>query len=293
MELLQLRYFITVARTLNISKAAQYHMIPQPAMSQTISRLEKELGKPLFDRHRNKLTLTKDGQAFLHSITASITEMDLAVEKMHSEDNVLHGELTLLVRQFRSATVDCIVAFWKKYPEVSFRIFLTPEDRDLHNYDFCISCTPPSEQYSVGIPLITEKLPLLVSADHFLADKATVSFEELQNVKFALLDKSRTQISDLCRQHGFEPNISMVCEDLYCLTKLISSGMVIALGSKLTLRGISNNLVAVPTVPEVTRTTYVFENSRKISNRLRQTFLDFLIEFFSQLQQVQFPHLQD
>ena len=44
MELLQLRYFITVAETLNISRAAQYHMIPQPAMSQTISRLEKELG---------------------------------------------------------------------------------------------------------------------------------------------------------------------------------------------------------------------------------------------------------
>ena len=72
MELLQLRYFITVSRTLNISKAAQYHMIPQPAMSQTISRLEKELGKPLFDRYRNKLTLTKDGEAFLKSITASI-----------------------------------------------------------------------------------------------------------------------------------------------------------------------------------------------------------------------------
>ena len=45
MELLQLRYFMTVARTLNISKAAQYHMIPQPAMSQTISRLEMTVAK--------------------------------------------------------------------------------------------------------------------------------------------------------------------------------------------------------------------------------------------------------
>jgi len=144
MELLQLRYFITVSRTLNISKAAQYHMIPQPAMSQTISRLEKELGKPLFDRYRNKLTLTKDGEAFLKSITASITELDLAVDKLRGEDDVLRGELTLLVRQFRSATVDCIVAFWKKYPEVSFRIFLTPEDSDLYTTISASPAPPPA-----------------------------------------------------------------------------------------------------------------------------------------------------
>ena len=41
MELLQLRYFLTVAELLNISHAAKYHRIPQPAMSKTISRLER------------------------------------------------------------------------------------------------------------------------------------------------------------------------------------------------------------------------------------------------------------
>ena len=43
MELLQLRYFCTVARLQNISQAAAFHEIPQPAMSKTISKLEKEL----------------------------------------------------------------------------------------------------------------------------------------------------------------------------------------------------------------------------------------------------------
>lgn len=284
MEILQLRYFLTVANTLNISKAAQLHMIPQPAMSQTISRLEKELGKPLFDRYRNKLTLTKDGEAFLQAITASLTELDSAVEKMRCEDGILRGELTLLVRQFRNATVDCIIAFWKKYPEVSFRIFLAPEDYDLHNYDFCISGSPPSEHYCVGIPLLTETLPLLVSTEHSLANKPSVHFDELKNEKFILLDKNRTHIAHLCQQHGFEPNISMVCEDLFCMAKLISAGMVVTIGSEASLYGLAGNIVAVPTVPEVTRTTYVFENSRKTGNRLRQTFLAFLTDFFAQLQ---------
>ena len=284
MELLQLRYFMTVARTLNISKAAQYHMIPQPAMSQTISRLEKELGRPLFDRYRNKLTLTKDGEDFLQSITASIAELDSAVEKMRGEDDILRGELTLLIRQFRIATMDCIVEFRKMHPEVSFRIFLAPEDRDFLNYDFCISDTPPSEQYCTGIPLLTETLPLLVSTEHTLATRSSIHFEELKDEKFILLDKNRTHFVHQCHQCGFEPNISVVCEDLYCMAKLIASGMVVTIGSEMSLRGLNDNIISVPTVPEITRTTYVFENGRKTNNRLRQTFLDFLTEFFSTLQ---------
>ena len=51
MELLQLRYFVTVAHLGNITKAAEKHNIPQPAMSQTIARLEADLGGiRLFDR---------------------------------------------------------------------------------------------------------------------------------------------------------------------------------------------------------------------------------------------------
>lgn len=288
MELLQLRYFITVARTLNISRAAQCHMIPQPAMSQTISRLEKELGKPLFDRHKNKLTLTKDGEAFLQSITTSIAELDMAVEKIHSTDDILRGDLTLLVRQHRATMVDCIVAFRKKYPGVSFRIFHTQAQQDLHDYDFCISCTPPNEQYREGHPLVTEKLHLLVSADHALASKGTVRFDELKNEEFALLDKNSSLWSHavhMCQQSGFEPKMSIVCGDLHCLAKFVSAGMAISLGPELSWRGLkSDKVVFVPTIPEVTRTTYVFENSRKSNNRLRQIFLDFLTEFFSELQ---------
>ena len=288
MELLQLRYFMTVAGMLNISKAAQHHMIPQPAMSQTISRLEKELGKPLFDRHRNKLTLTKDGEAFLQSVTVSLGELDAAVERLRSGEDVPQGELTLLVQQHRETIADCIVAFRKKYPGVSFRIFHVPVQQDLHDYDFCISCAPPSAQYCEGQPLVTEKLRLLVSAEHRIANRGAVRFEDLKNEEFALLEQNSSLWSHtvhLCHQSGFEPKISMVCRDLHCLTKFVAAGMVITLGSELSWRSMKDSsLVFVPTVPEVMRTTYVFENIRNNSSRLRQTFLDFLTEFFSGLQ---------
>ena len=55
MELRQLRYFQKVAEMENITLAAKHFLIPQPSMSQTISRLEKELGTSLFDRKNGKL----------------------------------------------------------------------------------------------------------------------------------------------------------------------------------------------------------------------------------------------
>ena len=286
MELLQLRYFLTVARTLNISRAAQHHMIPQPAMSQTISRLEKELGKPLFDRYRNKLTLTKDGEVFLQSITASMAELDIALEKMRGQDDTLQGELTLLVRQHRGTMVDCIVAFRKKYPGVRFRIFYAQEQNDLYDYDLCISCTPPIDQYRGGEPLVTEKLYLAVSADHKLAQRKSVRFEELKDEEFAMLDKHNSlwdHTAHLCQQAGFEPQISMLCGDLHCLIKFVAAGMAVTLGPELSWRGIRNEkVVFVPIIPEETRTTYVFWNRYKNPNRLRQTFLEFLLHYFEQ-----------
>lgn len=284
MELLQLRYFLTVARTLNISRAAQYHMIPQPSMSQTISRLEKELGKPLFDRRKNKLTLTSEGQAFLDSVTASIGELDAAVQSMQEEDG-LHGELSLLVQQHRGTIVDCIVEFRKRYPDVSFRIFHTQDRNDLDGYDLCISSTPPAENYGDSQCLITENLQLLVAASHPLASKTVVPVESLKEEEFAFLDKNSSlwhHTLHLCHLSGFEPKISMVCGDLHCMAKYVAAGMAVTLGPQLSWRGIqSDAVVFLPTVPEEKRATYVFRNRLKSPSRLRETFLQFLVEYFA------------
>ena len=51
MELLQLRYFKAVAENESLTQTANKLFISPPSLSSTISRLEKELGTELFDRH--------------------------------------------------------------------------------------------------------------------------------------------------------------------------------------------------------------------------------------------------
>ena len=62
MDITQLKYFITVARTLNFSEAARRMGVTQPLISHHVNELEKQLGGKLFTRSRHKVTLTEAGE---------------------------------------------------------------------------------------------------------------------------------------------------------------------------------------------------------------------------------------
>lgn len=57
MELLQLQYFITLAECQHMTRAANSLMVSQPSLSNTLSRIEKELDVKLFDRQGRNIVL--------------------------------------------------------------------------------------------------------------------------------------------------------------------------------------------------------------------------------------------
>lgn len=65
MDLTQIRYFLTLARTLNFTRAAEACSVTQPALTKSIQRLEDELGGPLLLRERSHTQLTPLGEAML------------------------------------------------------------------------------------------------------------------------------------------------------------------------------------------------------------------------------------
>ncbi|HEY8454503.1 MAG TPA: LysR family transcriptional regulator [Actinopolymorphaceae bacterium] len=76
MELRQLRYFVTVAEELHFGRAAQRLHIVQPAVSQQVARLERELGLTLLDRTARKVQLTREGERLLEEARQVLAAAD-------------------------------------------------------------------------------------------------------------------------------------------------------------------------------------------------------------------------
>src|SRR5690242_6085953 len=69
MEMYQVRYFLSVARTLNFTRAAEECEVAQPSLSRAVKQLEAELSGELFRRERPQAILTELGQRMLPILT--------------------------------------------------------------------------------------------------------------------------------------------------------------------------------------------------------------------------------
>src|SRR5712671_3403522 len=82
MEIHQLRYFVAVAETGNFTRAAERSNVSQPALSQQIINLEREVGHKLFHRLGRKAVLTEAGGAFLERARRILFEVENAAKEL-------------------------------------------------------------------------------------------------------------------------------------------------------------------------------------------------------------------
>jgi DNA-binding transcriptional LysR family regulator len=71
-----LRAFVAVSETGGFTRAARRLNLTQPAVSHQIRRLEEQVGRPLIRRTTRSLTLTRDGEDFLHHARQILTSLD-------------------------------------------------------------------------------------------------------------------------------------------------------------------------------------------------------------------------
>jgi len=181
MDLLQLKYFQVVAQLEHMTRAAEKLYIAQPSLSQSIAKLEDELGVPLFDRQGRRIHLNQFGRVFLKRVEHIFLELEEGKREVADMAGLERGSIALAVASTQPLP-ELLSGFLARYPRVRFRLFqqhsLTTVVQQLERgeIDLCIS-SPPIEQPGITwVPLLTEEIFLLVPAEHRLAGRGSIRF---------------------------------------------------------------------------------------------------------------------
>ena len=200
MELMQLKYFKTVAEMGKISDAAQALFISAPALSTSISRLEKELGMPLFDRSNNKIRLNIQGQIFLRYVNQIFSNLDCA--KTELQQSIMHqGQHVSIASVASTQWVDLITAFSQENPHFTLsctnvkRAELAANGLPVqHNFLFASDDTIPAFLASEldSMEIFKDAPNVVVHKEHPLANRKSVRVSELsgENLIFPMQNYS-------------------------------------------------------------------------------------------------------
>lgn len=122
MELDRLRQFYHVAREGNITKAAFYLNISQPALSRCINLFEHRIGCKLFIRYAKGIKLTPEGEKIYRFASRIIEEADLLSKTVKS--NALEGDLTIALSPYLSGSwlIEKLKGYLSLHPAIKLRI---------------------------------------------------------------------------------------------------------------------------------------------------------------------------
>ena len=125
MEIRHLRYFVAVAEELNFTRAAAKLHLAQPSLTRQIKDLEDELGVLLFDRSKNRISLTEGGRVFLSEARPLIAQCEACVQTVQrlgrSESGVLN--IGYIAHTFSDLLSKTLRAFRRERPQAELHLF--------------------------------------------------------------------------------------------------------------------------------------------------------------------------
>lgn len=282
MELQQLQYFLVAAKYEHITKAANSLHIAQPALSQSIKRLEAELGVKLFERKKGGITLSASGKVLVDELKPIMKSLDNLPKKLAETARKQHQTIHLNVLAASILVTNSIIAYKAKHPDVNFHFVQSQSSTD---YDLCITATPHSRNKAANQIMLEEKFYLAVPATSKYARYTEIDLAEVSEEGFIVMADTRPirSICDqFCLEAGFTPDIVFESMNFEAVRSLISAGMGVGFWPEYSWESAnpSENMVLLPIKsPECKRDIIITYNQQFSENPIVKDFYDFLIEF--------------
>jgi DNA-binding transcriptional LysR family regulator len=290
----QLQIFCTVARHLSFSVAAEELFITQPAVSQQVKGLERQLNDKLFERLGHTLFLTEAGEAILASAQAILT----ARAEMEQSLALLRGSMGRLALGANTTggmyVAPAIVrAFRELNPEAEATLQVETTNRICERVmqnmiDVAVVTGPVEDRRFVVRDLLEDEVDLIVSPSHPFATRATVSPAEVAAEDFAVPEpgsRTRTLIEGAFLERGLRIRVTMQLPGTEAVKKAVEANLGVAMVSKHSItRELSLGILHRVAIDGLTihRPIHVLHRKGKHLSPLARRFVAFAHDFVAQ-----------
>ncbi|MGH2842440.1 MAG: LysR family transcriptional regulator [Solirubrobacteraceae bacterium] len=241
MELRQLRYLVALAEERNFTRAAEREHIAQPALSQQIQKLEREVGLALVERTTRRVSITDAGELLLARARRILGELESAHEEMQSLRGLLAGRVNIgAMHTMGQIDISLALArFHERHPEVDLTVredysdslaaMVRSDEVDLA----FLSVTERIESTGLALhQLISEELMVVLPPDHALAGRSEIRMVDLageQFISFRPGARLRELLEGAAASVGFKPDIRLESNESHRIRSLVSRGLGVAI----------------------------------------------------------------
>jgi len=258
MDIRHLKYFVTLCDELHFGRAATRLHIVQPALSQQIQRLERELGVTLLWRNKREVRVTEAGAVLYERAKPILEEVDRAAEDTKRAARGAYGRLALGFVSLATNSVlpDVLRAYLARYPEVHLDLHeatTTDQLARLHarTLDIGFIRLPIHEPDIVTETVLREPIVALLPASHRLARSSALDLTELAEDPFILVPQAvepmvYAHYIAQCEAAGFVPQVVYETERIMTVVALVAAGVGVSLIPESAAKLGANDTIAVP-----------------------------------------------
>lgn len=229
------RVFYVVAKNKHMTKASEELHISQPAISQSIKKLEEQLGGILFLRSNKGMQLTEEGKMFYEYIKGALTLINNAENEFTSFKNLSKGEIKIgcSTTLTKLILIDVLKKFHKEYPNININITndLTSnliKNLKIGKLDFVIFNESNVKENSLYLEKIKELKQGFIYNPEFYKDDVT-NFEDLNNLPL-ILQKGESNSRKLLDYIALKNNVKLIPKMEVVSQELITEFTNIGLG---------------------------------------------------------------
>jgi DNA-binding transcriptional LysR family regulator len=258
MEIRHLRYFVAVAEELHFTRAAAKLQTAQPALSQQIRRLERELGTPLFHRSNRSVEMTHAGRVFLHHARRVIEAADRAkrAAKQASEGDL--GTLTIgfLAQPTVELLPDLLASYRDRHPHVEIELHEMQNQEQVDalmrgRLDIALMTHRARDSRVCAVALQRFRLVVAMPVNHGLAERSFVRLRDLSDEPWIYPVGSSGPLYAACAKAGFEPRIAQQATEHAVRLALVAAGLGLTLDLEAAGRTPNSRVVYRQLTPEV------------------------------------------